>query len=109
MDLAMASARILVVLQEETAAIKVRDELLVVIGFLEIELLQFDVDCRFKPFRVMLVRQRPPHGLGYTKCGSENGDVALGLEAPQLELVVQVSVERHEAVLLGRVVGVRSR
>ena len=42
-------------------------------------------------------------------CGSEDGDVVLGLEAPQLELVVQVVVERREAALLSRVVGVRVR
>ncbi len=39
----------------------------------------------------------------------EDSVVVLGLEAPQLGLVVQVVVERRGAVRLGRVVGVRVR
>ena len=51
---AFARSIILVVLQEEAPSVVVRDELVAVIGFLEIELLQFDDDCGFKSFRVVL-------------------------------------------------------
>ncbi len=42
-------------------------------------------------------------------CGSEDGDVVLGLEASRLDLAVQVAVERRAAVLFSRVLGVRVR
>ena len=60
---AFARSIILAVRQEDTASVIVRGELLAVIGPLKIELLQFDVDCGSKPFRVIPVRQRPPNGL----------------------------------------------